>query len=283
MRNLTRALVALLSLAALAGCQVVTTDNPGEEEGGFGCLFDADRDGFGSFVGTDADGWTMDIREYEILDVDDCRSKVREGWLMGWLATDRIDPDDGDKCIIPSLNNGWRDICNDDDSIPADDDDATASDDDDSTASDDDDSTGDNNPNDWNHVLSLDWTMSGNSYARLLLGGNPPNLPFQIFANVVDRDHVNVDLYMNSDSYDQFEWLVLGFNDEARYQSWLNCANGDDPVNECWTLVDFESCTGNYAAGEAFPVGNHQARWQNSGRTVSFRANPYDGCIAVVN
>jgi len=267
MRNLTLALVALL-LAALAGCQVVT-DNSGEEDGGFACLFDADRDMVGSWTGYGPEGW-MDLRNYEQgTDPQDCADKAYGSNMpVRWLATDRIDADDADSCYP----NPQASACDEDHT--ADDDDSTASDDDDSTASDD--GGGDDN------ILSLSWESMGDVYGRLLLVGNPPNLPAQVFSNVVNRDAVAVDLYLNDGDYDQFQWIILGFVAEESYEDWQSC-RAQHPINECWQMVDFESCTGDFETGEAFLVGRHSATREGDSRPVHASGNPYDGCIAVVN
>ncbi len=140
---------AAITLAALTGCDTVLLPTEGDldgEQATMACLFDRDRDGFGAFIGVDAQGFEIDLRDYDPADLETCRGRHNAGEPLLWGRTDRLDPDDEDTCVGPSPT-GWgtADLCPDngaDDDDTADDDtaDDDASDDD---ASDDDDSTPD--------------------------------------------------------------------------------------------------------------------------------------------
>lgn len=148
-RNLN--LVALL-VAALAGCDQVLIASgqlDGETDGSMGCRFDRDQDGFGTPFGLDGQGYQIDIRDFDEIDLGICRDRHNAGEPLIWTRVDRVDPDDTNACVGPSPT-GWgvADLCpegagDDDDDDQGDDDDG-----DDDDASDDDDQTGDDDDDD---------------------------------------------------------------------------------------------------------------------------------------
>lgn len=227
---------------AASGCQIVG-DIPGEEAAGMACLWDNDNDGFGAYASEDEMGFLTDLRDFDLIEVSECRDRAANGQRLIWAQTDRIDPDDSDACVIPSQTGWFQDICDGSGNGDDDDDDDAAGDDDD----DDDDSSPGNNPDE--KELTISWNLGINAPELWIEGriyGHPYMDSWGLLASRSDSATVSVTI----PDVDRDMWIEFNATGDM---------NGD---GDGWDAgIDRWSCT-TEADGDVVTIGQLTLRYE---------------------